>query len=50
MDLEAKIETIAKLEQESTSRDKEFQLKITALKQQEFDKRCALEVEKYVLL
>lgn len=45
--MEVKTEAVARLEQESTSKDKEFQLKITGLKQQEFDKRCALEVERF---
>ena len=44
--MEAKNETISRLEKESVSKDKEFHSKMNSLKQQEFDKRCALEQEK----
>ncbi|CAG2119823.1 unnamed protein product, partial [Medioppia subpectinata] len=46
LEIETKNDTIKRLELENSAKDKEFQLKMTEIRQQEFDKRSAVEHEK----
>jgi len=45
---DAKSEVINRLEQDNNAKDKEFQMQIISIRQQEFEKRCAIEQDKYV--
>ena len=46
-EIEIKDEFVKRLEQENKDKERELEIKVTEIRQQEFDKRCTVEQEKY---